>query len=94
MMPIHNANKAWRAAVKHQGGASLLLERASLFCSFPWSILVHVKINLRSLVLRLTASLTVSHIHGQHGTQEKEKEMKPERLESYILTITPYPVSI
>lgn len=44
MMPIHTA-------IKHQGGASLLLERASLFSSFPWSILVHVKANLISLIL-------------------------------------------
>ena len=82
MMPRHTANKTRRAAVTHQGGASLLLERANLFSSFPWSILVHVKSNLRSLVLRLTASLTISHIHGHHGTQEKEKERKPEHLES------------
>lgn len=40
-------------AIKHQGGASLLLERASLFSSFPCSILVHVKTNLTSLVLGL-----------------------------------------
>lgn len=58
---------------------------------FNRSILVRVKTNLRSLVLQLTASLTIYYINGQHATQENEGKRKVKHLE--ILKIIPYALS-